>query len=344
MAAGQGEGRCSDPISAECRSLQSAMAVLPPQATSFLLSALQNQPEGFDELNELVSRPPPACSSCKNCSTCRHRLQGMSEENRETLERVETEMTLSKGQLTGSYPWKPCAERMRSNREQVLKVQKRIEARAMKDGTHEQLVKEMEKAIEEGSVRRLSQQEIALYEGPVNYNPYFGVKNEKSSSTKLRVVLHSAHVNTRSGLSLNDCMDKGPNQITSLVECLIHWRTVEKAMMADLKKAYQAIKTGEKELHLRRIVYRRAKGAEWEDYGYTRATFGDLAAGLLLEAAKRRAAAEGEHLDPLVAKQLRENVYVDDICGGGSPEEVERMVGDEATGGGTLHQILETCE
>ena len=106
--------------------------------------------------------------------------------------------------------------------------------------------------------------------------------------------------------------------------------------MADLKKAYQAIKTGEKELHLRRIVYRRAKGA-------TRATFGDLAAGLLLEAAKRRAAAEGEHLDPLVAKQLRENVYVDDICGGGSPEEVERMVGDEATGGGTLHQILETC-
>ena len=89
-------------------------------------------------------------------------------------------------------------------------------------------------------------------------------------------------------------------------------------------------------------MYRKDPGTGWEDYGYTRATFGDLAAGLLLEAAKRRAAAEGEQLDPLVAKQLRENVYVDDICGGGSPEEVKRMVGEEGDQG-TLHKILETC-
>lgn len=177
MAAVQGESCISDPISAECRSLQSAMAVLPPQATSFLLSALQIQPEGFDELNELVSRPPPACSSCQNCGTCRHRRQGMSEEYRITLERVEKDMTLKGGQLSGSYPWKPCAERMRSNRDQVLKVQERIEARAVKDGTHEELVEEMEKAIREGSIRKLSKEEMALYDGPVNYNPYFGVKN-----------------------------------------------------------------------------------------------------------------------------------------------------------------------
>ena len=269
----------------------------------------------------------------------------MSEENRMTLERVEKEMTLKNGQLTGAYPWKPCVKKMRNNRDQVLKVQERIETRAMKDGTHEQLIEEMEKAIKEGSVRKLSKEEMTLYEGPVNYNPYFGVKNENSVSTKLRVVLHSAHVNVRSGLSLNDCMDKGPNQISSLVDCLIHWRTVEKAVMADLRKAYQAINTGEKELHLRRIVYRKTKEAEWEDYGYTRATFGDLAAGLLLEAAKRRAAEEGEKLDPLVAKQLRENVYVDNICGGGSPEEVEKMVGEDSEGGGTgtLGRILETC-
>ena len=153
-------------------------------------------------------------------------------------------------------------------------------------------------------------------------------------------------MNVPSGLSLNDCMDKGPNQMNSLVDCLIHWQTVEKAVMADLKKVYQAIHTGEKELHLRRIVYRKTPGEEWEDYGYTRATFGDLAAGLLLEAAKRRAADEGEQLDPLAAKRLRDNVYVDEICGGGSPEEVEKIVGEEAEGGdtGTLGKILEKCD
>ena len=60
----------------------------------------------------------------------------MSEEDRETLDRVEQELTLEDGVLTGSYPWKPCVEKMRSNREQVVKVQERIEARAVKDGAH----------------------------------------------------------------------------------------------------------------------------------------------------------------------------------------------------------------
>ena len=87
---------------------------------------------------------------------------------------------------------------------------------------------------------------MALYEGPVNYNPYFGVQKEKSVSTKLRIVLHSAHINSRSGLSLNDSMDKGPNQINSLINCLKHWRTVETALMGDLHKAYQAIDTRQK--------------------------------------------------------------------------------------------------
>ena len=135
----------------------------------------------------------------------------MSEEDRETLDRVEQELTLENGVLTGSYPWKPCLEKMRSNREQVVKVQERIEARAVKDGTHSQLQDKIRKALKEGFIRKLTKEEMALYEGPVNYNPYVGVKNDKSVSTKLRVVLHSAHTNSRSGLSLNDCMAKGPN-------------------------------------------------------------------------------------------------------------------------------------
>ena len=38
---------------------------------------------------------------------------------------------------------------MRNNRDQVLKVQERIVTRSVKDGTQEQLVEEMEKAIKE---------------------------------------------------------------------------------------------------------------------------------------------------------------------------------------------------
>ena len=38
---------------------------------------------------------------------------------------------------------------------------------------------------------------------------------------------------------------------------------------------------------------------EWKDFAFTRARFGDVAAGLLLKVAKQRAADEGELRDPL---------------------------------------------
>ena len=60
--------------------------------------------------------------------------------------------------------------------------------------------------------------------------------------------------------------------------------------MMDMKKAYQAIHTSTMELHLRRFLFRRQPSESWITYGYTRANFGDLAAGLMLEIGKRRIA------------------------------------------------------
>ena len=56
----------------------------------------------------------------------------------------------------------------------------------------------------------VSREEIDNYKGPVNYNNHFEVINENSSSTRLQIVSNSAQKNARSGLSLNDCMAKGP--------------------------------------------------------------------------------------------------------------------------------------
>ena len=64
--------------------------------------------------------------------------------------------------------------------------------------------------------------------------------------------------------------------------------------MTDLKKAYQAIHTGPMELHLRRFLFRERSDRPWLDYyAFTRATFGDIAAGLILEIAKRKVAELG---------------------------------------------------
>ena len=170
----------------------------------------------------------------------------------------------------------------------------------------------------------------------------FAVVKPESLSTKTRVVANSAMMNARSRLSLNDCMWAGPNALCDLLDCLLFWRSVEVALMTDLKKAYQAVHTGPMELHLRRFLFRETREHQWEDFAFTRATFGDLAAGLILEVAKRRVAELGHHIDPMAARQLQDYSYVDDSLMGGSQEDADRMRGQRVDGEytGTVPQIL----
>jgi hypothetical protein len=255
-------------LSAECRSLQGAAAVRPPQGTTFFISNLRGIVDSVGEPVKEESRLPPLCSACRGCSECKFRREKCSADDLEVLERVDKEMTLEGGVLTGSYPWKACAERMKNNREQALKIQSKTEERMLKDGTYEAYQLEFRKAVATGAVTKVTQEELDTYSGPVNYNTTFGVINENSSTTRLRIVLNSALKNARSGLSLNDCMYQGPDELAVLTYILLHFRTVEAGLIFDVEKAYQAIRTREKDRHLRRILYRPSPDAEWEDWAY----------------------------------------------------------------------------
>ena len=103
-------------------------------------------------------------------------------------------------------------------------------------------------------------------------------------------------------------------------------------MVTDLKKAYQSIHTGPLELHMRRFLFRESCQEEWIDYAFTRCTFGDVAAGLILEIAKRRVAEMGKDIDEQASQQLQDFSYVDDSIVGGSAEDVERMRGERVNG------------
>ena len=176
----------------------------------------------------------------------------------------------------------------------------------------------------------------------MHYITTFAVIKPDSLSTKTRVVSNSAMRNARAKLSLNQCMWPGPNALSELYDCLLFWRSVEVALVCDLKKAYQSIHTGPMELHLRRFLYREHPAEPWLDYAFTRATFGDVTAGLILEIAKRRVAELGRGIDSMAADQLQNYSYVDDSIMGGTAEEVRRMrgerVGDSYTG--TVPRIL----
>ena len=298
----------------------------------------------FQELEELGVSPPPVCLKCKGCRDCTFRPRRLSPEDQEVVMRVEREMKVDSisGTITAQYPWKNCVRRMTSNRRQAERVQTSMEKHMRDVGTHEGYVKEMLKSIGEGKVRKLTDREMLDWHGPTHYITTFAVIKPDSVTTKTRVVSNSAMRNARAKLSLNQCMWPGPNALCELYDCLVFWRAVKVALVTDLKKAYQAIHTGPMELHLRRFLFRETVGQDWEDYAFTRATFGDVAAGLILEVAKRRVAEMGAEIDGQAAQQLQDYSYVDDSILGGSAEDVERMrgvrVGEAYTG--TVPRIL----
>jgi hypothetical protein len=271
-------------ISGKCRSLQGARAELPAQGRVFHIeAALPSYIIDFHATEELGCAPPPACSSCTGYQQCARRRR-LSSHERAVLDRIEESVKLEDGRLVGSYPLKATSWRLRANPSQALAVQAKVEERAIRLGYFDQLQEAFKDMVEAGAVRELSVLEVAEFEDPANYVTIFPVFKDESTSTKLRLVSNSAMKNQRAGLSLNDVTERCSDLLNNLFGVLVNWWIVEHAVFFDLKKAYWQIATGTPELHLRRVAWRSGPGEAWRTYGFQTASFGDQAAGTLLEA------------------------------------------------------------
>ena len=61
--------------------------------------------------------------------------------------------------------------------------------------------------------------------------------------------------------------------------------------------------------------------------------FGDIPAANILEVGRNMTADEGWEIDPVAARKIKDDSYVDDNVGGGSLKEVRRMKGERLLDG-----------
>ena len=114
-------------------------------------------------------------------------------------------------------------------------------------------------------------------------------------------------------------------------------------MQYDLSKAYNTMKTGIEERHLRRWVWKFNEEDDFEDYAFDCVHFGDCCAATQLEVSKDLTADAGEYIDPEASSRIKNDTYVDDGLTGGSAEQVARFLGKKQGDGsfdGTFAQIL----
>ena len=101
---------------------------------------------------------------------------------------------------------------------------------------------------------------------------------------------------------------KGPNALSDQRSVVSQWRCYEKAISSDVTKAYYAMKTGELEKHIRRVVWRYGKVAEdWRYFAFQTVSFGDKPAGVFLDIVLKKVASQFSHIDPLAAEKINKD-------------------------------------
>ena len=298
----------------------------------------------FWEAEGMGVLPPRRCDACKGCMStgpCSEKQYNYGVKKQAELDLIKSKTKLIDGEVWCEYPFVKDPACLPFNRATVVKVAERVEKDLMKDGLHAAYNEQIKSQLERGVAVKLSADEMESWSGPCQYITHHAVLKD-SVSTPVRVVSNSSFNNC--GNSLNSCLATGPNSLNPMLDVMLRFRSYPVALQLDLAKAYNTLRSGLVERHLRRFVWRFDPSEPWQDYAIDRVHFGDASAGCQLEVGKDIVADAGAFIDKEASQKLKDDLYVDDGMTGGTAEQVKRFVGKKLPDGGgydgTFSKIL----
>ena len=212
------------------------------------------------------------------------------------------------------YPCKNDPKQLPDNRSQAVKRLEATERRLIKNpelaAAYDKQMTEMNTA---NYSRKLSEEELKSYEGPVHYVSHHGVLRPEKASTPLRIVFNSSAV--YQGHCLNDYWLKGPDLLNSLFGVILRFRENEVAVSGDISKMYHQVLIPQRDQQVHRFFWRNLDTTRPPDtYVKTVLTFGDKPAPAMAQIALRKTAEEGASENERAAAAIKDNSYMDDIC------------------------------
>lgn len=188
-----------------------------------------------------------------------------------------------------------------------------VEKKLMRNEDHYNEYKKcINEYIELGHMRPVSHKERC--ERAAYYLPHHAVIKESSETTKLRVVF-DASCKSSNGKSLNDQLYVGPTIQNDLFTQLIQWRKYEIAFTGDIEKMYRQIWVDDADAKFQRILWRNSNTDQLKEYVLKTVTFGTASAPFQAIRCLFKVADDIESTEPMIAKVIKENFYVDDLLG-----------------------------
>lgn len=173
----------------------------------------------------------------------------------------------------------------------------------------------MREYLDLNRMERVPISDMNLGNDSVFYLPHHAVRNESSTTTKLRVVFNGS-MKTSTGISLNDKLLVGPTIQEDLFSIIVRWRSHRVVINADVTKMYRQIRMQSEHSNYQRIVWRFSESDPVTDYRLTTVTYGTASAAFLAIRALQQLACDESENYPIESEIIRRDFYVDDLMTG----------------------------
>jgi hypothetical protein len=266
---------------------------------------------------------PRKCKNCNSCRECDFKVRAITWQEAKELQEIERGLSLDtvRKKWTSAYPLARDPSDLKNNYGQARICLERLEKRLEKNQQMEDFDNQFMETVERGVFRKLPEQELLQYDGPVNYITIVETfKPGPHSTTPIRLCMNSSL--KYAGISLNDVLMKGPSALNDIFGVTLGFRKHKVGFVKDLSKFYQSVEVIERDQHLRRVLWRSGDREKQPDtYVTTTVNFGDRPAGCIAQTAVRETARLYRHLDPQASDFIKNSTFCDDTLGGGQTKE-----------------------
>jgi len=277
----------------------------------------------FHDIEALGVTCQPRCGGCK-CGQCQAGGKDMSLQDEKEYEMIQSQVkfNVQSGRWLAEYPWVKDSSELQNNRHIALAILKSTERRLSRNKEHADLyARQIEDLLDRKAAREVTEDEIKNYDGTTFYLAHHAVMKPESKSTPCRIVFNSSA--KFKGLSLNDCLAKGPSLLNLLLGILMRFRKDNVAFIGDIAKMYHSIDITCKDQMTHLFLWRDLHVEEQpRTFAMTAVNMGDKPSATIAQVALRKTAEESLYEFPEASNIILDNSYMDDISASVDCEEV----------------------
>ncbi|UYV71729.1 hypothetical protein LAZ67_9000140, partial [Cordylochernes scorpioides] len=225
------------------------------------------------------------------------------------------------GRYEVALPWVQDKERIPSNKDLAENQLRSVRRKLEEVGDMKEYGQIFEEWMKQGIIEYAREDKL----DGVHYLPHRPVYKRNSQTSRIWPVFN-ASARKRGKLSLNDCLDKGPNLIEIIPRLLNKFRKYEVGVSSDIEKAFLQIGIKEEDRDYLRFLWHTEDG-RLITYRHKRVVFGITTSPYLLKATLSLHLDKApEHLK-ITAEQLKSSFYVDNCLSSfQNVEETEKFV------------------